>query len=81
MTVDHHDHDRIVERTQVPSRFEADLLVAKLHSNGIMATARYNDAGGWAPQFGRISGSGVMVFESDLADAAAVIGDDAPPAP
>lgn len=78
MAVDHHDDDRIVELTQVPSRFEADLLVAKLQANGITATARYNDAGGWAPQFARISGSGVMVFESDLARASELIDEPEP---
>jgi hypothetical protein len=76
--VDHHNHDRIVELTQVPSRFEADLLVAKLQANGITATARYNDAGGWAPQFARVNGSGVMVFESDFAKASELIDEPEP---
>ena len=78
MPVDHHNHDRIVELTQVPSRFEADLLVAKLQANGITATARYNDAGGWAPQFARVNGSGVMVFESDFAKASELIDEPEP---
>jgi hypothetical protein len=76
MAVNHHDHDKIVELTQVPSRFEADTLVAKLQANGITASARYADAGGWAPQFSMFGGHGVMVFDSDLEQAQALIGDD-----
>jgi hypothetical protein len=72
VAVDHHDHDRIVEVTRVPSRFEADALIAKLRANGITASARYGDAGGWAPQFAQFSGPGVLGFES----AAALIADE-----
>lgn len=73
MAVDHHDHDRIVELTRVPSRFEADALIAKLQANGITASARYSDAGGWAPQLAQFGGHGVLVFDSDLERAAALI--------
>jgi hypothetical protein len=72
VTVDHHDQDRIVELTQVPSRFEADALVAKLQANGITAQARYGDAGAWAPHFA-LGGHGALVFESDLDTAAALL--------
>jgi Putative prokaryotic signal transducing protein len=71
--VDHHNHDRIVELTTVPSRFEAEILVTKLQANGIEATARHDDGGGWAPYIGRLTGHGVMVFESDFAKATELI--------
>jgi hypothetical protein len=76
VAVDHHDHDRIVELTRVPSRFEADTLIAKLRAYGITASGRYGDAGGMAPQISALSGFGVMVFESDLEQAAGVIAAD-----
>jgi hypothetical protein len=73
VAVDHHDHDRIVELTRVPTRFEADMLIAKLQSAGIQATARYGDADGWVPQLAAFGGNGVMVFDSDLEKATALI--------
>ena len=76
MPVDHHDHDQIVELVRVPSRFEADVLVAKLEANGITASARHNDAGGWAPQFSMFGGHAVMVFDCDLDRAAALIAEE-----
>ena len=73
VAVDHHDHDKIVELIRVPSRFEADTMVAKLQANGITASARYSDAGGWAPQFSTFGGHAVMVFDCDLEQATALI--------
>jgi hypothetical protein len=73
VSVDHHDHDRIVELTRVPNRFEAGVIVAKLQAEGIRASARYGDADGWAPQLAWYSGNAVMVFESDLEKAAALL--------
>jgi hypothetical protein len=60
----------------VPSRFEAEVLVSKLQAHGITATARFGDAGGWAPQLAMVDGHGVMVFDCDLERAAAVIADE-----
>jgi hypothetical protein len=71
--VDHHNHDRIVELARVPTRFEADVLIAKLQANGITASPSYGDADGWAPQLSVFGGHGVMVFESDLAKATELI--------
>ena len=76
MTVDHHDHDKIVELIRVPSRFEADTMVAKLQADGITASARHNDAGGWAPQFSRFGGHAVMVFDCDLERATTLISEE-----
>jgi hypothetical protein len=76
VSVDHHDHDRIVELTRVPTRFEADVIVAKLEANRITATPRYSDAGGWAPQFAQFGGHAVMVFDCDLEKATALLADE-----
>ena len=75
MSVDHHDHDKIVELIRVSTRFEADVLIAKLHENGINATGSYGDADGIMPHIALIDGHSVMVFDSDLARANAVISD------
>ena len=64
--VDHHDHEKIVELTRVPTRMEADILIAKLHANGIDAMGEYGDIGGWAPNIGGAQGHAVMVFENDV---------------
>jgi hypothetical protein len=66
-------HDRIVELANLPSRFEADALLAVLATNGISATANYGDAGGWAPNFGTTDGFRVLVFEQDLDDARSLL--------
>jgi Putative prokaryotic signal transducing protein len=57
---------RIVEVANLPSRFQADTALALLEANGIEATAKYGDAGGWAPFFGTIDGFRVLVFDDDL---------------
>jgi len=64
--VDHHDHEAIVELTRVPTRAEADVLLAKLHANDIAAMAGYGDSGGWLPYLGNSQGHAVMVFENDV---------------
>jgi hypothetical protein len=76
--VDHHDHDRIVELTRVPSRFEADLLIAKLEANGITASPNYGDFGGYLPRVAAIGSHAVMVFESDFARASELIDEPEP---
>ena len=48
-----------VELVTVPSRFEAEVLVSKLQANGIEATARHDDGGGWAPHIGFLTAHGV----------------------
>lgn len=78
MPVDHHDHDRIVELIRLPSRFEADVVIAKLEANGITASPNYGDAGGWAPQFSTFGSHAVMVFESDVAKASELIDEPEP---
>jgi hypothetical protein len=69
--VDHHDHERIVELTRVPTQFEAEVLIAKLQANGIDAILR--DAGNMVPHISMFDGHGVWVFDGDLDRAAAVI--------
>ena len=57
----------------MPTRFEADTLVAALESRGIKAAAIHSDASGWAPQLGVWSGHRVMVFEPDLETAQQIL--------
>lgn len=78
MPIDHHDHDRIVELTSVSSRFEADVLIAKLEANGITASANYGDFGGYLPRNSPIGRHSVMVFESDFAKASELIDEPEP---
>jgi len=59
----------------VPSRFEADVLVAALEARGIKAAAVHSDSSGWAPQYAMVVGHRVMVFESDLETARALLAD------
>ena len=74
--VDHHDHEAIVELTRVPTRFEADVLVAALHARGIQANAVHSDASGWAPHLSMWVGHRVMVFEGDLETARALLDEE-----
>ncbi|GEM_PF-1514500 len=60
---------RIVELADLPSRFEADALIAVLEQNGIRAMGKYGDAEGWAPHFALLDGYRVFVFEDDLGEA------------
>jgi len=74
---------RIVELANLPSRFEADAVLALLETNGIEAMAKYGDAEGWAPFFATIDGFRVMVFDEDLDAAKSLIeeSDLFPPSP
>jgi hypothetical protein len=74
---------RIVEVANLPSRFQADSALALLEANGIEATAKYGDAGGWAPFFAMIDGFRVLVFDDDLDAAKSVLesNDLLPPSP
>jgi hypothetical protein len=73
--VDHHEHEPIVELTSVPTRFEADTLVAALEARGIKASAVHGDSGGWMPQYSILVGHRVLVFEGDLDAARAILAD------
>lgn len=69
------DRERIVELLRVPSRWEAESIVALLNEHGVLATVAYGDAGGWAPHFASWQGNRVMVFESDVARAHELLGE------
>jgi hypothetical protein len=66
---------KIVELVNLPSRFEADLLMARLNEVGIQTMAKYGDADGMAPSIGLLDGYRVCVFDDDL-DAAQSFLDD-----
>jgi Putative prokaryotic signal transducing protein len=70
---DHRESEHIVELVSVPTRFEADVIVAALESNGIKAAAVHSDADGWLPHYARIVGHRVMVFEHDVPAAREII--------
>jgi hypothetical protein len=62
---DHYDGP-IVELTRLPSRFEADVIIAKLRSGGVRVIMNAGDAGGWYPHLGLTQGYGILVAEHDL---------------
>jgi hypothetical protein len=70
---DHHDHERIVPVAILPTRMEADIMVAALASRGIKAVADHGDADGWDPMLSLLQGHRVLVFEGDLAVARAIL--------
>ena len=57
---------KIVELVNLPSRFEADAVIAMLRTNGIQAMGNYGDADGWMPNMGLLDGFRVSVFDDDL---------------
>ena len=57
---------RLVELARFPSRFEADVVLSVLESNGIRAIADYGDGDGWLPHLGLYQGARVLVFDEDL---------------
>ncbi len=69
---------KIVELVNLPSRFEADLLMARLDEAGIRTMAKYGDADGMAPSIGLLDGYRVCVFDDDLGVARAFLIDDEP---
>jgi hypothetical protein len=75
---DHHDREKIVELTTMPSRTSADIIVAALESRGIKAVADHGDASGWDPMLSLLQGHRVLVFEGDL-DVARQILSEQPP--
>ena len=66
------DNDRIVELTRVPSRFEADALVAHLKSEDIPAYTAGSDIPGAYPGI-QSQGAAVMVRAQDVDRAKAVL--------
>jgi hypothetical protein len=62
-------HGPIVELTRFSSRFEADVVIAKLRSAGIAVTMHAADADGWYPHLGFVEGYHVMVTAQDLEEA------------
>ena len=60
--------------TTFSSRMEADVAVAKLASNGIVAWTLADSANGIEPQWEFIRGVRVMTDELDLVEAAELIG-------
>jgi len=66
---------KIVELVNLPSRFEADVLMARLVDTGIQAMAKYGDADGMAPSIGLLDGYRVCVFDDDLEAAKAMLED------
>ena len=57
----------------MPTRFEADTLVAALEARGIKASAVHGDSGGWTPQYALMVGHRVMVFEGDVDTARSIL--------
>ena len=64
-------------------RVSRHAALALLEANGIEATAKYGDAGGWAPFFAMIDGFRVLVFDDDLDAAKSLLesSDLFPPSP
>jgi hypothetical protein len=73
VTVNHHDHDKIVELCRTPNRFEADVIVAKLREAGITASVNYGGVGSTVPHYSFVDGNAVLVFDCDLARASELI--------
>ena len=68
-----HPQGRIVTLGAFPSRFEADVIIGMLRSNGIDATGAYGDGEGWVPHLAAYAGARVLVFEDDLEQARALL--------
>jgi len=79
--VNHHDHDKIVELCSVPTRFEADVIVARLQDAGITASVNYGEIGGYLRGIGIMGGNHVLVFDCDLERAQAVVAETEPDSP
>ncbi|HEY3722528.1 MAG TPA: DUF2007 domain-containing protein [Acidimicrobiia bacterium] len=68
---------KIVEVANFGSRLEADAAIALLEANGIQASGKYGDAGGWLPHIALVDGFRVMVFDEDLDEAKALLDTEA----
>ncbi len=64
---------KIVEVANFGSRMEADATIALLEANGIQASGKYGDAGGWMPHIALLDGFRVLVFDEDLDAAKALL--------
>ncbi len=64
---------RIVEAANFGSRMEAEAAIAMLDANGIQASGKFGDAGGWLPHIALIDGFRVVVFDDDLDAAKALL--------
>ncbi len=62
-----------MELASFPSRFEADVVIAMLATNGIRAIADYGDSDGWAPHLALYQGARVLVLDDDLQSARALL--------
>jgi hypothetical protein len=67
----HRDDDRIVELVRVPSRLEAEAIANDMRANGIDATIAEPDQ--WLGNMSAWQGNRVLVFESDLDEARALL--------
>jgi hypothetical protein len=57
---------RIVEAANFGTRIEAEAAIALLEANGIQASGKFGDAGGWLPHVALVDGFRVLVFDDDL---------------
>jgi transketolase N-terminal domain/subunit len=64
---------KIVEAANFGSRMEADAAIALLQANGIQASGKYGDAGGWLPYTSLVDGFRVVVFDVDVDAAQALL--------
>jgi hypothetical protein len=64
---------KIVEAGNFGSRMEADAAIAMLRANGIQASGKFGDSGGWLPHVALVDGFRVVVFDDELDAAKALI--------
>jgi Putative prokaryotic signal transducing protein len=73
MAAEPRPNGKIVQVANFGSRLEADAAMALLEANGIQASGKYGDAGGWLPHIALLDGFRVLVFDEDLETAKALI--------
>jgi hypothetical protein len=71
---------RIVVAANFGSRIEADHAIELLEAEGIQASGKYGDAGGWLPHIALYDGFRVVVFDEDLDRAKALLEQEMPDA-
>ena len=64
---------KIVEAGNFGSRMEADVAIALLRANGIEASGKFGDSGGWLPHVALVDGFRVVVFDDELDAAKALL--------
>ena len=64
---------KIVEAANLPTRFQAEVAIQVLETNGVQATGKFGDMGGWMPHVALVDGYRVLVFEEDLETAKALL--------